>query len=61
MTSDPPPARHLSAPLLLGMLVASPIFVWALLRRGYPASTRAAGFAFAAVMLSIGLLAGFAR
>ena len=42
--------------LLLGMLVAGPLFVWLFLRPGYAVSTRIAAFSYAAVMLAFGLI-----
>jgi len=54
-----PPARALSAPLLLGMLIAPPLFVWLFLRPGYSASQRRAAFFYTAVMLAIALIGRF--
>ena len=48
--------RRISALLMLGLIVFSPVFVWFLLRRGYARSTRIAAFSYAAVMLSWGVL-----
>lgn len=50
------PARTLSVPLLAGMLMAAPLFVWAFLRPGYGASLRNAAFFYTGVTFTITLL-----
>ena len=48
--------RHVS-PLLATAIIAVPVvFVWVLLRPGYAASTRRAGFAFAVVTVLVGVI-----
>lgn len=46
--------RHLSAPLLLGLIVLPSLFCWLLLRRGYSWSLRRSAFFYAAVLTVAG-------
>jgi hypothetical protein len=50
-----PIERHLSGPLLLGMLTAPALFVWFFLRSGYPASLRRAAFTFTIITTAIAI------
>ena len=54
--SDTPPPRHLSAPLLLGILFLPVVFVWLLLRRGYSNALRAGAFLYFGVGVAVGLV-----
>nr|WP_299914059.1 hypothetical protein [Sphingomonas bacterium] len=49
-------SRRLSAPLLAGMLMSPPIFVWFFLRRGYSPSLRRTAFVYAGTFFAIGLV-----
>jgi hypothetical protein len=55
------PRRHLSAPLLLGILVLPAVFFWLLLRRGYANSLRVGAFIYLALCVATGLFAGFSN
>jgi hypothetical protein len=56
MHNETHPPRRLSTPLLLGLLISPPVFVWFLLRRGYSNGLRAAAFSLAAFILFLGLI-----
>jgi hypothetical protein len=58
---QPDEPRRLSAPLLAGMLMAPPIFVWFFLRRGYSSSLRRTAFVYAGTFFAIGLVASLGR
>ncbi len=51
--------RHLSAPLLLAMLCAAPLFVWLFLRPGYSRDLRTAAFAFTLTLLAVNVAGRF--
>jgi hypothetical protein len=51
------PPRHLSAPLLPGILVLPAVFFWFLLRRGCANSLRAVAFIYLALCVAAGLFA----
>jgi len=49
--SGPPAPRKVSVGLIVGIALAAPIFVWFLLRQGYSATARVAGFAWIAFLV----------
>ena len=50
------PMRHLSAPLLLGILFLPVVFFWFLLRRGYSNALRAGAFLYLGLGVAMGLV-----
>ena len=48
--------RHLSGPLLIGMLAFPVVFVWFFLRAGYSPSLRRAAFTYTGVTTAVVLL-----
>ena len=53
MPADEP--RRLSLWLMLGVLIAPPVFAWLTLRRGYSGDVRAGAFLNAGMALVVGL------
>jgi hypothetical protein len=53
MAGAPTLDRHLSGPLLIGMLVAPVVFVWLFLRAGYSPSLRRAAFIYTGVTTAV--------
>ena len=53
--SEAAPTRHLSLPLLIGILVLPVVFVWFLLRCGYSNSLRVGAFLYLALGVAAGL------
>jgi hypothetical protein len=45
--------RHLSAVLILGVLVSPPIFAWLVLRRGYSRDVRIGAFLLLALTVAV--------
>jgi hypothetical protein len=50
--------RHLSGPLLVGMLTLPTMFCWLFLRRGYSRSLRFSAFFYTIALTVAGLIAG---
>lgn len=49
--------RTVSVPLMTGLVTAPLLFVWLLLRRGYPPSLRRVAFAYALAPPALGIVA----
>ena len=56
MATAPAHDRHLSGPLLVGMLSFPLIFVWFFLRAGYSPSLRRAAFFYTGVFTAISVI-----
>ena len=59
MTPEAAEPRHLSPPLLLGILVLPAIFFWFLLRRGYSSELRLGAFLYMAMTMALGFVRTF--